>query len=83
MPACYILFSPKINKFYIGSTSGKVEDRLKKHLSNHSGFTGKVKDWVIVYAEDFDSIQLAHSRELEIKAWKSKSRIEALCKKQV
>ena len=31
----YILFSETADKFYIGFTSEPVEERLRKHLSNH------------------------------------------------
>lgn len=48
----YVLYSKEIDKYYIGSTQD-VEERLKKHLSNHSGFTGKVKDWKVVFLEEF------------------------------
>jgi predicted GIY-YIG superfamily endonuclease len=33
----------------------------------------------MVFCEQFDSIQQARSRERQIKAWKSRKRIEALC----
>ncbi len=57
-----------------------IEERLKKHLTNHDGFTSKAKDWKIVHFEVYDSIQLAHSRELQIKNWKSKKAIIKLIK---
>ena len=43
----YILFSASANKFYIGHTTEPVQERLKKHLANHTGFTAKFKDWKI------------------------------------
>jgi putative endonuclease len=75
MPYLYILHSASIDKFYVGSTSGTPEERLKKHLTNHSGFTGKAKDWKIVHREFFDSAELVRQRELQVKAWKSKYKI--------
>jgi len=54
---------------------------LRKHLSNHKGFTSKAKDWMIVYHENYDSKSDAYKREKEIKAWKSKSKIKALIEK--
>ena len=51
----YILFSEAINKYYVGSTCGKIDERLRKHNSNHIGFTGKASDWKVVYFETFDS----------------------------
>ena len=78
MPYTYILHSQQIDKYYIGSTSASLEERLKKHLTNHSGFTGKVKDWKVVYFEHYDDLTLARKRELAIKKWKSKKRIQKL-----
>ncbi|MFZ6024448.1 MAG: GIY-YIG nuclease family protein [Bacteroidota bacterium] len=46
----YILYSRQLDRYYIGSTSD-IQSRLTKHLSEHSGFTGKAKDWIIVWTE--------------------------------
>jgi putative endonuclease len=51
MSYVYILYSEILDKYYIGSTEGPIEYRLKKHLSDHKGFTGKIKDWKVVYSE--------------------------------
>ena len=81
MPYCYILYSDSLNKFYVGSTAGLVKDRLKKHLSNHKGFTSKTKDWNVVYQEYFESLPEAMTRERSIKSWKSKRMIQVLIDK--
>ena len=73
----YILYSTDFDKYYIGSTQN-IESRLVKHLSQHSGFTGKAKDWTIVYSEELPNKTSALKRELEIKKWKSRKMIEAL-----
>ena len=73
----YILFSDFLNKFYIGH-SNNLEERLRKHNSNHKGFTGKTNDWKIVYSEEFDSKIEAYAREREVKKWKSSKRVEKL-----
>ncbi|WP_454046598.1 GIY-YIG nuclease family protein [Chryseobacterium sp. Marseille-Q8038] len=75
---CYILHSKTLDKFYIGHSSESLQERLRKHLSDHKGFTSKAKDWVIVHFETFDSKSHAYKREREIKAWKSKSKIQKL-----
>ena len=72
---CYILFSPTLNQYYIGHTSETLEGILRKHLSNHKGFTAKTKNWIIVYHEIFDEKSLGYQRELKIKSWKSKLKI--------
>ncbi|WP_316633813.1 GIY-YIG nuclease family protein [uncultured Flavobacterium sp.] len=74
----YILYSESLDQYYIGHTSEPLQERLRKHLSNHSGFTGKAKDWVVIYFEDFETKSLAYKRELEIKKWKSRIRVEKL-----
>ncbi len=78
MAYVYILYSSSLDRYYVGSTEMFPEERLRKHLSNHSGFTGKAKDWVIVYTEKFDNKGDALKREKQIKAWKSKTAIEQL-----
>ncbi len=78
MACTYILFSRTLDGYYIGSTETNPEDRLKKHLSNHSGYTGKAKDWVIVYHEELETKEAARQRELFIKGWKSKILMEKL-----
>ncbi len=39
----YILFSALRNSYYIGHTGDELNERLRKHNSNHKGFTGKAK----------------------------------------
>ena len=65
----YILFSRSVNKYYAGHTSEPIEERLRKHNSNHKGYTGKFQDWIIAYEEKFETKQLAYAREREVKAW--------------
>jgi putative endonuclease len=74
----YILHSPSLNKFYIGHTTEPIQERLRKHNSNHKGFTGKYQDWVIVYIEHYPTKDKAFAREREVKGWKSKKMIEKL-----
>ncbi|MGB4204171.1 MAG: GIY-YIG nuclease family protein, partial [Bacteroidales bacterium] len=59
----YILHSSTLDKYYIGSTSSVLEERLRRHLSSHKGFTSKAKDWKIVYSEYYDDINEAMKRE--------------------
>ncbi|MCZ2459128.1 MAG: GIY-YIG nuclease family protein [Chitinophagales bacterium] len=82
MPATvYILYSVQLNKFYVGSTAGPLEDRLRRHRSKHKGFTGSVSDWEVVYWETFHDKSAALKREKEIKNWKSSIRIKELISK--
>ena len=80
MYTVYILFSELLDRYYTGFTSGDLEQRLKKHNTNHKGFTGKSKDWNVVYYESYESLHEAHNREKQIKKWKSRKQIERLIK---
>jgi putative endonuclease len=73
----YILHSTTLDKFYIGS-SENIEARLKKHLADHKGFTGKAKDWKVIYFEEFFDKSDALSREMQIKKWKSSNMVRDL-----
>ena len=76
----YIIFSLKLDKYYIGHTADLCE-RLRKHNSNHKGYTGKADDWAFVYTETFDSKSDAYQRERQVKSWKNRARIESLIAK--
>jgi putative endonuclease len=78
MAIFYILYSAGLNKYYIGATDSELQERIKKHLSDHRGFTAKAKDWKVVYFEDFPDFIAAHRREIEVKKWKSRRLIENL-----
>ncbi len=67
MPYSYILFSESLDRFYTGSTSLAIEERLNYHHSKHKGFTSKAKDWIIVFSKNFETIQEARSLETKIK----------------
>ncbi|WP_189583108.1 GIY-YIG nuclease family protein, partial [Mongoliitalea lutea] len=55
-------------------TCDQLEERLRRHISSHKGFTGKVTDWKIVYHESFANKMEAFAREIQVKAWKSRKR---------
>ncbi|MGE6397142.1 GIY-YIG nuclease family protein [Chryseobacterium scophthalmum] len=65
----------------MGSSCEDLQERLRKHLSNHKGYTSKIKDWIIVYFEEFPDKSTAYKRELQIKSWKSKIKIIELIKR--
>ncbi len=76
----YILFSNGLNKYYVGYTADDLQDRLRRHNTNHRGFTGNKADWVIVFSEKHESKSSAYARERQVKSWKSKKLIELLIK---
>ena len=73
----YILFSEKLNKYYIGS-SDDPEKRLLRHNAGHSKFTKTGIPWKIMYKEVFNTRAEAFRREQEIKNKKSRSYLEKL-----
>jgi putative endonuclease len=78
MALFYVLFSESIDRFYIGHTDENMLERLRKHNSNHKGFTGKVSDWSVGYLEEYRLKNEAFKREREVKKWKSRSRLVKL-----
>ncbi len=77
----YILFSETANKYYIGYTADNLAERLRKHNTNHKGFTGGIGDWKIVYTEMYTDKNIATKREREVKKWKSRKMLEKLISK--
>ena len=67
-----------MNKFYVGFTSESLVERLRKHNSNHKGFTGGLGDWELRFSETYNDKKAATKREKEIKNWKSRKLIEKL-----
>lgn len=71
----YILYSRSLDRYYIGHTAEPIEERLRKHLSNHGHWTARAKDWMVVYQEAHPDKGAAYRREREVKGWKSRVRI--------
>ena len=73
----YILYSEKADKYYVGHSSD-LDERLRKHNTNHKGYTGKCNDWKIVHTEIYLLKNEAYQREREVKKQKSRKYIEKL-----
>ena len=71
MASVYVLFSEKLNKFYVGACVD-LERRLYEHNIGHSKFTSLGIPWRLVYKEEYPDLALAKRRELEIKRKKSR-----------
>ncbi|MBK8498513.1 MAG: GIY-YIG nuclease family protein [Flavobacteriales bacterium] len=78
MACLYILYSPALDRYYVGHTTEPLAERLRKHLSDHRGWSARAKDWQAVYSESYPDKAGAYRRELEVKSWKSRDRIRAL-----
>jgi putative endonuclease len=73
----YIIYSPLLDKYYIGYTSD-LEKRLTEHNAGISLFTSKADDWELKYSEIFSNRESAIQREKAIKGKKSRKYIEWL-----
>ncbi len=73
----YILYSPNLNRYYVGSTEN-LERRIIQHNEGFSSFTSKANDWVIKYSLKFNSRNEALKWEAFIKKKKSRKYIEFL-----
>ena len=73
----YLLFSESKNRYYIGHSSD-LEARLIRHNQKSKGFTGNTNDWKVVYTEQYNTKEEAQKRELQIKSWKSRTKIQEL-----
>jgi putative endonuclease len=73
----YILFSTKLNKKYIGSTSD-LKERIKRHNLGRSNFTSKGAPWKLLYYEAFVSKEDAIREEKFLKTGKGRERLKYL-----
>ena len=78
----YILYSTRVDRYYVGSTDN-IEKRLGAHLSGNSKYTAIADDWIVVYSETFATRKEASKRELSIKRKKSRNYIEWLIEKKI
>ena len=79
MYTVYILYSEKLDKYYIGFSSD-VTDRVIKHNRSNKGFTSTGKPWIMVFSEVFSEKKVAMQREKQLKSWKNRTRLETLIK---
>ena len=77
MPNIYILYSHKLDKYYVGACID-LQRRLYEHNIGYSKFTSLGLPWILKYSESFTTLPLAKKRELEIKKKKSRMYIEKL-----
>ena len=75
---CYIIYSIALDRYYVGHTGDDLSERIRKHNTNHKGYTGKSDDWELKYWKAFETKTEAHALERKIKSWKSRKKIEEL-----
>ena len=77
----YILYSKKLDKFYIGATRLNPIIRKERHLLEYYGnskYTARTSDWVLYYEIECSTFTQALKIENHIKRMKSKSYIKNL-----
>ena len=83
MIGCYILFSVKLDKFYIGATQEDIEVRIIKHnlkLYGNHRFTAQADNWELFLFIPTNDYSMAIRIERKIKSMKSSKYIENLKK---
>ena len=74
----YILYSQKLDKYYVGYTSD-IEIRLHAYQNlGRSKYTSKGIPWILQYSEPYKNELEAMRREKAIKAMKSRKYIISL-----
>ena len=81
MPYTYILYSQKLNKYYVGACTN-MQRRLYEHNIGHSTFTKTGMPWELKYTKEFALLPEAKQFELKIKKMKSRKYIEQLIKEK-
>ena len=70
----YILYSPSLDRHYIGQT-GEVHRRLAFHAAHATPFTAQADDWTLVFLQPVNSRTEATALEQRIKKTKSHAAI--------
>lgn len=80
MIACYILYSPTLDTFYVGFTHESLETRISHHRCGyyHQSYTKISDDWELFLSIDCETISQALSIEKHIKRMKSTTYIRNL-----
>ncbi len=73
----YILYSEKIDKYYIGIT-GDIEKRIEFHNRMGKGWTAKGRPWKIKFTKEFQNRKDAQFWERKIKKLKRRDIIETI-----
>ncbi|MFA6252798.1 MAG: GIY-YIG nuclease family protein [Patescibacteria group bacterium] len=76
----YILYSSKLDRYYIGHTKN-IENRLMLHNAGKVRSTKNGISWVIKHIENFNNRNDTYRRELQIKKYKGGEAFQKLLKK--
>ena len=76
----YVLKNELTDRYYIGSTNN-IERRLVEHKKGKTRTTRLLETYILVYKEEFKTIEEARQREANLKSYKSKKYIKWLISK--
>jgi putative endonuclease len=77
MFSVYILFSPKIQKTYVGFTSD-IEKRLLSHNElGNKDWASKHRPWILIHTESYETKSEAMKREKYLKSGAGRAWIKA------
>lgn len=74
----YILFSPKLDKYYVGSSNNPDRRLLNEHNLDKSKFTKLGIPWKLMFKQYYPSVTIARKVEYRIKQLKSRKIIERI-----
>jgi len=74
MFSTYILFSPILDRYYIGQTND-IRSRIQQHLSGSTAYTRQATDWQLVFLQNQPTRANAMRLERRIKQGKSQESI--------
>ena len=78
MAYVYILQSKRNGKYYIGSTAGKIESRVRKHQQGGVPFTRRNLPVELVLAQQCSNMKVAREIEKKLKGFKRRDYIEKI-----
>jgi len=79
MCCCYVLYSKVLDRYYIGYTADKLENRVRKHNQGYYGkkkYTWRSNDWELYLEIKCSNKKQAMAIERHIKKMKSRIYIE-------
>lgn len=77
MTYLYILKSKSYSKTYVGITE-HLDRRLAEHNSGKSIFTKRYKPWVVIYTEEYSSMNEARIREKYFKSAAGRRKLKTI-----
>jgi putative endonuclease len=71
----YILYSPRLDRYYIGPTDN-IRARLQHQMAGNTAYTLQAADWQLVFLQEQATRAMAMRMEREIKRKKSRPTIQ-------